>query len=508
MKNRVNPGIEDKISRARMVLIEGDPEIASQNKELFLMRKIISGTYEGLWLFDVKDEKVYVNDQWIKMMGYEVNEVDLNMNLWMDWVHEEDKGIAIRSFMEKLENVEPSEFYQIFRLKHKAGNYCYIRSRANFLYDEEGNLEYIVGTHKDVSEEIKAKKELEEAKEKYYILYQNSQVVTVITEASTGKILEANRRFYQLTGADKDSDEVYIQNFYHSPEDRKRFLEKLYRDGRVEDFELEIRTVWGGKLYGLVSATLNKDKDRLDAVISDITELKKSMIELEQVNYELDRFVYHASHDLRSPLKSVLGLVNLLRKDEDPEIQAKCVDEIENSVKRLDDLVGDLLHISRNSRLDIKKERIHLQVEVNQAIAVYGAIENMKNLQVFSHIREIEPFYSDPPRVRIVLNNIISNALKYRRDIPDSYIRITAVVTEKEAVITIEDNGEGIPENKIDGIFDMFSRATEKSSGSGLGLYLVDTTIDKLNGTIEVESEEGKGTTFKVVIPNHYSDSI
>ncbi|MCX2744427.1 ATP-binding protein [Mangrovivirga sp. M17] len=507
MSFKPQSSIEKKIAKTKIVFIEEDLNVKSLDKELFLLRKIISGTNEGLWIFDVEAAKVYVNNRWVEMMGYDISEVSSDRNLWLDWVHEDDKSESIKSFMKRIKEKDDSEYQHIFRLRHKSGKYCYIRNRSNFLYSKEGKLEYVVGTHKDVTEEVKAKKALEKTKEKYYILYQNSQVVIVITEASTGKILEANKKFYQLTGADSNK-ELYIQDFYYNLEDRIAFIDELKEYGKVEDFELELKNIHGNKLHGLVSATLNREEDRLEAVVSDITALKKSMIELEQVNYELDRFVYHASHDLRSPLKSILGLVNILRMDNEPEIYQKCVDEIENSVKRLDDLVGDLLHISRNSRLEIKKEKVSIQVELSQAIAVYGAIENMRNLQVYSHIRELVPFYSDPPRIRIILNNLISNAIKYRRDIDNSFIRVTAKIDEKEARITIEDNGEGIPEDKISTIFNMFSRATEKSSGSGLGLYLVETTVDKLNGQIYVSSKEGEGTTFRVIIPNHYSDMV
>ena len=110
---------------------------------------------------------------------------------------------------------------------------------------------------------------------------------------------------------------------------------------------------------------------------------------------------------------------------------------------------------------------------------------------------------SDATRLRIILNNIISNAIKYRSfDKDNSFIRIEVVVSEKECKLTIEDNGEGIEESKLPHIFDMFYRATVKSTGSGLGLYIVKKVIDKLKASIEVDSEEMEGTTFTIIIPN------
>ena len=109
---------------------------------------------------------------------------------------------------------------------------------------------------------------------------------------------------------------------------------------------------------------------------------------------------------------------------------------------------------------------------------------------------------ADPDRIKIVLNNLVSNAIKYRKlDEDESYIALKATQDGQKATIIVADNGLGIEEHFIGKIFDMFVRVTEQSHGSGLGLYIVRDMMTKMGGTIEVESEFGKGTTFTLTFP-------
>ena len=105
--------------------------------------------------------------------------------------------------------------------------------------------------------------------------------------------------------------------------------------------------------------------------------------------------------------------------------------------------------------------------------------------------------------MRVILNNLISNAIKYRRhDIPLSLIQVNVEVQEDKVLLSVSDNGEGIPDEKLPHIFDMFYRASESSEGSGLGMYIVKNIINKIGGEISLRSKVGEGSTFSVVLPN------
>ena len=226
-------------------------------------------------------------------------------------------------------------------------------------------------------------------------------------------------------------------------------------------------------------------------------------MELQKVNFELDSFIYHASHDLRSPLRSIIGLIEVYRLEENEKVKKECIEKIEGSVKRLDHLVMELLSISRNDRINDPHVEVNFMVEINNSVSSYYNASNNQGLEILTKVKQPVKFGSDLTRVRIILNNLISNAIKYRSPEKErNYILVDVEANEKFARLKVEDNGEGIESSKVPHIFDMFYRATERSEGSGLGLYIVKRVAQKLNAKIEVYSEELEGTTFVITIPN------
>jgi signal transduction histidine kinase len=248
-----------------------------------------------------------------------------------------------------------------------------------------------------------------------------------------------------------------------------------------------------------------QENNQATVVLQDITALKEENVALQKVNAELDNFVYHASHDLRAPLRAILGSLDLIKTTNQPGEREKCVELIEGSINRLDIFITDLLSISRQQRRENLLTRINLMVEVEHAVAAAYHVGNTRNLEVVTKISQPHPLVADLTRVRMVLNNLISNAIKYRRyDVSPSYIRIEVWVTTKRVHLKVADNGEGIAEHHQDRIFDMFYRASARSEGSGLGLYIVKDVIQKLGGTISVRSNPNQGTTFSASFPNRF----
>ena len=235
-----------------------------------------------------------------------------------------------------------------------------------------------------------------------------------------------------------------------------------------------------------------------------VEDLNKQNIELQKINAELDRFVYSVSHDLRAPLASSLGLIELSKGE-------KSIDKIlyynllkERSLKRLDDYVTSLIDFSRNYRVGVLKEEIEFKLLLEHCIELnkpYGEESNRVHISI--EIDQQSPFWGDSLRIRIVLNNLLSNALKYYdEDKERSALMINVISDQKHALIKFIDNGIGIDSSLINNVFDMFYRASERPKGSGLGLYITKEVIGKLNGTIVLESVLGKGTSFTVDIPN------
>ncbi|WP_224998123.1 HAMP domain-containing sensor histidine kinase [Cesiribacter sp. SM1] len=334
-------------------------------------------------------------------------------------------------------------------------------------------------------------------------LFDNSLVAMLRADIISGEILEANGKAWELIGL-APGPGVSLTDFFINDDQRVQVL-ALLRDNRlVENYEIEVRSSDERSLWISMSACYYPVEGMIECVLRDITETKQTLLELQKVNFELDNFVYHASHDLRSPLRSILGLINLLRIEDNEKAKQNCVDMIEGSIKRLDNLVQDLLSMSRNNRVNDAHVEVNLMNEINYSFANFYHVSDTKNLEIVTKVRQPVIFKSDITRIRIILNNLISNAIKYRSyERERSYIHIDVAVSEAEAVFVVDDNGEGIPASKQANIFDMFVRASESSEGSGLGLYIVKNVLEKLKGTITMESEENVGTRFTVRLPNN-----
>ncbi len=235
----------------------------------------------------------------------------------------------------------------------------------------------------------------------------------------------------------------------------------------------------------------------------NITAKKISENELVKANFELDSFVYRTSHDLRAPLRSVLGLIGLVQTEEEAEQRNHYVSLIEKSVHRLDHFIDDLTNFSRNSRLVVDPVAIDFDAILDECAADLRYMEHAARVTLHRDVRQEGPFYSDPSRISIILQNLLSNAVKYQRMlINDAFVSVSIHVNGGQARIITTDNGIGIEPEHIPRIFEMFFRASSKSYGSGLGLYITKQVVEKLHGNIRMESQLEQGTVFEIVLPS------
>jgi signal transduction histidine kinase len=223
--------------------------------------------------------------------------------------------------------------------------------------------------------------------------------------------------------------------------------------------------------------------------------------ELSKRNTELDNFVYSVSHDLRAPIASVLGLINLAKKDTEAKMKDMYLDMIHKSAMQQDHFIKEILDQSRNSRLEVKREEIFFQPLIEETFnQLKFATSTGKSVEKNITIQQKKGFYSDAWRLKVILNNIISNAIRYRNG-REPVINVKVIIDGAQARLIIEDNGKGIEKEHLPNLCKMFYRATDDGAGSGLGLYIVKEAIDKLHGEIHIDSEFGKGTTVSLSIP-------
>ncbi len=231
---------------------------------------------------------------------------------------------------------------------------------------------------------------------------------------------------------------------------------------------------------------------------------------LEQVEELKSNFMRMMSHDLKTPLARIQGMVEVIRKNESAlsSTQKMALETIAQSSDELTEFIGSILSLSR---IESKEMKLHLKSrDINQLIRQAAAkLEFMAKKRRTEVVLELEPLFSipiDPDLITTVFTNLIENAIKYSPE--DTKVLVTTEEIDGEVIIQVADQGHGIPAEEIDRIFERFYRARDnrgKTAGNGLGLYLAKYFVELHNGRIEVESEINKGSTFTVRLPMNLS---
>lgn len=240
--------------------------------------------------------------------------------------------------------------------------------------------------------------------------------------------------------------------------------------------------------------------DITDNIIRE-KELVTKNNELIRINEELDSFVYSTSHDLRSPLLSIKGIIELLKEVEG--LDERCIkyfEMINSSADRLDNNIKDIIEISKNAKLELQFEQVNI---IDLATEIYNDTKYLNTNKIDFNVFNQSPIFitTDKTRMSIILKNIISNCFKYhKKDLSYKFIDINIKENENNYIISISDNGQGMSKDVQEKIFHMFYRGSYESVGTGLGLYIVKEIVKKLKGEIHVASEVGVGSTFTITL--------
>ncbi|MEI9919498.1 MAG: HAMP domain-containing sensor histidine kinase [Bacteroidota bacterium] len=229
--------------------------------------------------------------------------------------------------------------------------------------------------------------------------------------------------------------------------------------------------------------------------------LEDEQVELRRSNKELDKFIYSTSHDLKAPVASVLGLINVARINVIDDKTSEFLRLIEDRVKKLDRVITDILSLSKAKKYELKYEIVDFNALFADSVADVKFLADGKNIDIRYLESSSNRFLGDYSLSKMVLGNLLSNAVKYHSPHkPDPYIQVDFEKTIGKVSFTIADNGEGIDEQHHQKIFDMFYRASENSNGTGLGLFIVKETLERIGGSVELESKKGTGTTIKITL--------
>ncbi|SIT06653.1 hybrid sensor histidine kinase/response regulator [Belliella pelovolcani] len=232
-------------------------------------------------------------------------------------------------------------------------------------------------------------------------------------------------------------------------------------------------------------------------------ELKDKNERLKKVHSEMNQFVYSLSHELRGPLMSISGVSKLAKMEaKDPNI-IEYFDMIDSATLRLDDFIYKMLDFYRSTKIDNKVSKIDFKDIVNQQLEAYKEKWGLDDINIAIDVNQTSDFYSDDAKLRVILNNLFSNAYKFQKlESESKFIKLTVDVKDAVATVKIEDNGIGIDEKYHTEVFNLFHRATQRNVGSGLGLYMVKESVTQMGGKIQLESKLDHGTIFTITLPS------
>ena len=231
-------------------------------------------------------------------------------------------------------------------------------------------------------------------------------------------------------------------------------------------------------------------------------EIRQKNAELQKTNEQLDRFVYSASNDIKLPIISIKGLTHLATIDCQDQKSLQYFTKIEDQTDKLGRFLLEMLEYTRNNRTSVKLEQVKVNDLVDQVIEDLTHIDNASRVEIKKFIRIDETVMIDRVRFMVILNNLVSNAIKYHNySLANPWVKIMISKVGDKIQVMVADNGFGINDQYKEKIFEMFFRASDSPIGSGLGLFIVKETVEKMKGKIMLSSKEGEGACFRIDLP-------
>lgn len=471
-------------------------------------RALAENSPDLILIYNLIDKKVeYINRD--VFWGYSAEELTNSKN-WEDAYHHEDRSLAVEYLLGVIKGEITGNNSIDLRVRTKDGNYEWGTNRISILEKEGKWTKKVLINISLITERKRAEQALKESEEKLKALTENTNdlLFSVDAKLSFTTMNTAFLRFMRHTYGRKlkigmDVASVFNEDF-HNIEWYKLIKSSLKNKKLVK--EISVNAVYGNESFEVLFNPIYDIENQVKGVsvfARDITRRKNAENDIKRTNFELDSFVYRASHDLRAPLRSVMGLISLVKIEENRNQRTEYLELANKSITKLDSFIGDLTDFSRNSRMDLKFIRINFAALIDDTMERLQFMDKAANIVLKKNIDPEIEFVSDFTRLSIVVQNLLSNAIKYQNEYTArSECEISlSMYRKREIEIWVRDNGIGIRKEFLPKVFDMFFRASHESYGSGLGLYITKQVVEKLNGSISVQSEPGKGTCFRIILP-------
>lgn len=489
-------------------------------KGLNLLENHIKGTKQAVWEYNIKKNKAKFSYAWGSMLGYKENEIEHNYEFWKKNIHPDDVEILENKFANFING--KIEIYEgITRMSHVNNQYVHIKYSGTKIFNRQGELKKIVGTHIDLTELIQNKNELIKSEEKYRFLTENTSDI-ICQHLPSGEIKYISKSSQEILGY-KPEELInktpfdFIQKKDHWIFKKHAKTKDLNPNKNRITFRFQKKDknfIW---LESIISPIIiDNIQIGYQSASRDITErvkatqkTKEALLKEKKFNDLKSEFVSMASHQFRTPLTVIYSNAELIEMKSYTANNGSfsnvkpITDRIKTEVDRMTELMNNILIFGKHelSKSKTKLKSINYTKFIKNIITVYFSNEDDgRKIQLIVHGDE-KNIVTDETLMLHIMTNLISNAYKYSKNCQEPIIQLTYL--DSTIKIEIIDFGIGIPEDEIKLLFTSFYRATNTSTiiGSGLGLTIVKQFAEQLKGNIKLESKENSKTNFTLCFP-------
>ncbi len=487
-------------------------ELVSRERDL---EDAIHAGVVGIWLYDHRTGVQSVKGEVLKWFDHSLDDAEVSPEEWRAIVHPEDRGLTREAHL----RLGRGETYPAFEFRMRAPDgWRWVRAQGRpTAFAEDGSALRSAGVVVDISPERRLAEALREESGRLEAIYRQTPAMMHSIDM-TGAIVQVSDYWLKHMGYQRDEVIGRRSSDFLTEQSARRAIEEVlpafWRDGVCTDVHYEMVRKDGAVIDVLLSARLERDAAgeplKSHAILVDVTDklaaeraLQRHAGELERTNRELDRFAAVASHDLQEPLRKISAFASLVRRRYgaklDPEGE-RSLDYLVDAAGRMRGLIEDLLAYARTSSREMERVAVDLSAMATEVLEALGL--PIAECQADVRVGDLPMVEGDPALLRLLLQNLISNALKYRKG-DGPRIEVTAERDEDRWRFTVADDGIGLDEAFAEKIFAPFQRlhGREDYEGTGIGLAICQQVVERHGGEIWVESTPGEGARFHFTLP-------
>lgn len=459
--------------------------------------QIITTMNEGLVILNRDGKPVFANKMFYDLSGYESRDLD----------HLRADQFFSTPFDISLDSINNSKAPQEIQLMRKSGEKIWVLKSCSPYLDSQRNFAGCICIFSNIDYLKTAQERITESELRLSTFINESSMSIHIIDPATHKILFANPAFLKMLQFEPNDLETLGPHDFinHSREDINQRITDVIMNQTLNFGERQWKTKSGKIIHVLVNSFYRKNGDGTEEIYFAAQDISQKVIaeqKLIAAIKELELYIYRTSHDIRSPLASILGLTNIGKMDLKDPVALSYLTQIQQVAGKLDSILSTLVKSMAIKDTDKFNDVIDFPALVTSLSETFKPLIDQAGISVSFEENTHVPFISSRYLIELIFQNILDNAIKYANPATSKkYITISVTENKNTFEIRFADNGIGIDEKLKVKIFDMYFRATEMSKGSGLGLYLVKKAVEKLNGEIAVTSNPNTGTVFSIKIP-------